>query len=297
MQLAQNRLMNETLITTPPPAARSPRALSVRSFGLTDPGRVRDTNEDHFLIAQLTKAMRIQQTSLREPAARFSDERGYLFLVADGMGGAKAGELASALAVAAVEHFTLNTFKWFFESNGPDAQKVLAELQTALRQADADIAEAAERNPALEGMGTTLTLAYHLDAELCVVHVGDSRAYVFRDDTLHQLTHDHTLVADMVRRGEVAPEDASQHRFRHVITNVVGGRERGVHVEAHALDLQAGDRLILCSDGLTEMMTDDRLAELLRANSDPEAACAALVAEANANGGRDNVTVIVALFE
>jgi PPM family protein phosphatase len=273
------------------------RALAVKAFGVTDKGRVRPSNEDQFLSAELTKAMRIWQTSLPEPKAQFGMERGHLFLVADGMGGHRAGEQASALAVVAIEQFTLNTFKWFFDSNGPEAQRVLTQFQTALRQADARILEEAAEHPELGGMGTTVTMAFQLDAQLCVVHVGDSRAYLYGDDELYQLTHDHTLMAAMLRRGEIQPEQAAEHRLRHVITNVVGGTEAGVDVEAHALNVHADDRLLLCSDGLTEMMTDEAIAAVLRAEADPQVACTTLVAQANEAGGRDNITVLIVRFD
>jgi protein phosphatase len=140
-------------------------------------------------------------------------------------------------------------------------------------------------------------MAYHLDAQLCVVHVGDSRAYMFEDGQLHQITHDHTLMAEMVDRGQLQPEEVARHRLRHVITNVVGGNEEGVNVEAHALEVSAGDRLLLCSDGLTEMLTNEMIAAVLRAEPDPEAACVKLVAQANDAGGRDNVTVVIVRFD
>jgi PPM family protein phosphatase len=272
-------------------------ALAVKAFGVTDKGRVRPSNEDQFLSAELTKTMRIWQTSLPEPKAQFGVDRGHLFLVADGMGGHRAGEQASALAVVAIEQFTLNTFKWFFDANGADAQRVLTQFQTALRQADARIVEEATEHPELRGMGTTVTMAFQLDAQLCVVHVGDSRAYLYADDELYQLTRDHTLMAEMVRRGALQPEQVAQHRLRHVITNVVGGTETGVDVEAHALEVHAGERLLLCSDGLTEMVTDDVIAAILAAESDPEAACTKLVAQANEAGGRDNITVLIVRFD
>jgi PPM family protein phosphatase len=224
-------------------------------------------------------------------------ERGHLFLVADGMGGHRAGEQASALAVVAIEQFTLNTFKWFFDSNGPEAQRVLTQFQTALRQADARILEEATEHPELGGMGTTVTMAFQLDSQLCIVHVGDTRAYLYAHDELSQITHDHTLMAEMLRRGEIQPEQAAEHRLRHVITNVVGGTEAGVDVEAHALNVYAGDRLLLCSDGLTEMMTDEAIAAILRAEANPEAACMKLVAQANEAGGRDNITVLIVRFD
>jgi serine/threonine protein phosphatase PrpC len=283
--------MNETVTQVGRPS------LAVKTFGITDKGRVRASNEDQFLIAELTKTMRVWHTSLPEPKAQFGDQRGHLFLVADGMGGHRAGEHASALAVIAIEQFTLNTFKWFFHSEGPEAQKVLTQFQTALRHADESLLEEAAEHPELSGMGTTLTMAFHLDEQLCIVHVGDSRAYMFVDDQLEQITHDHTLMAEMIRRGELRPEQVAQHRLRHVITNVVGGNEAGVEVEGHALEVHAGDRLLLCSDGLTEMLTDEAIAATLRVEPDPNAACTKLVAQANEAGGRDNITVLIVRFD
>jgi PPM family protein phosphatase len=261
--------------------------LAVKAFGITDTGKVRATNEDQFLIAELSKAMRVWQTSLPEPKVQVGEERAHLFLVADGMGGHRAGERASALAVVAIEQFTLNSFKWFLGSNSADAQRVLAQFQSALSQADAQILDAAADDPELRGMGTTVTMAFHLGTQLCVVHVGDSRAYLYRDGELLQLTQDHTLMADMMRSGALRPDQVAGHRFRHVITNVVGGQELGVTVEARALEVQAGDRLLLCSDGLTEMVTNDTIAATLDAEPTPELAAKQLLAQANESGGRD----------
>jgi serine/threonine protein phosphatase PrpC len=140
-------------------------------------------------------------------------------------------------------------------------------------------------------------MAFQLDAQVCVVHVGDSRAYLYGDGELYQLTHDDTLTAEMLRRGALQPEQVAHHRLRDVITNVVGGNETGVHVEAHALDVRAGDRLLLCSDGLTEMVTDEAIAAVLGTEADPERACTKLVALANDAGGRDNITVLVVRFD
>ena len=277
------------------PAERG--TLAVKTFGITDKGRVRSSNEDQFLIAELTKAMRIWQTSLPESKTQFGEEHGHLFLVADGMGGHQGGEHASTLAVVAIQQFTLNTLKWFFESNRQEAQRVLAEFQTAMRQADVRVRAEAAGHEELTGMGTTVTMAYHLGAQLCVMHVGDSRAYVFRGGELHQLTRDHTFTADLVRNGTIQPDAVGRHPFRHVITNVVGGNDVGVNVEAHALEVQPGDRLLLCSDGLTEMLTDDDIAATLRAEPDPEPAGRRLLAQANDAGGHDNITLVIVRFD
>src|SRR3954468_189332 len=126
-----------------PPTAMSRCPLTVKAFGITDPGQVRKGNEDQFLVAELSKAMRVWQTSLPEPKLQVGEERAHLFLVADGMGGHQAGERASAMAVSAIENFTLNTFRWFFASDGVGAQKVLTQFQAALQEADKQIAEEA----------------------------------------------------------------------------------------------------------------------------------------------------------
>jgi PPM family protein phosphatase len=270
--------------------------LVVRSYGATDRGQVRPVNEDQFLIADLTKAMHVRQTSLEQPSARFGEQRGHLFLVADGMGGHHAGEHASALAVTLIEQFALNTFRWFMPLTAAHADNVVADFQEAVEQADATIVEAATKRADLHGMGTTLTLAYHYEAELLVIHVGDSRAYLFRDGTLRQITQDHTVVAEMVRRGVIEIADARNHRLRHVITNVVGGTEAGVHAEAHSLRLRDGDELLLCSDGLTERVPHADITEVLRDQPDVEAACTRLISLANERGGQDNITAIVARF-
>jgi serine/threonine protein phosphatase PrpC len=284
--------MTEESVTPTPP-----RTLTVKAFGVTDKGKVRTTNEDQFLIAELTKAMRVWQTSLPEPKLQVGEERAHLFLVADGMGGHRAGERASALAVAAIEEFTLNSFKWFSGSDATEAMKVLAQFQSAFSQADARILEEAAEHPELSGMGTTVTMAFHLGAQLCVVHVGDSRAYLYRDGELHQLTQDHTLVADMVRSGALRPDQVSEHQLRHTITNVVGGQELGVKVEARSVELQVGDRLLLCSDGLTEMVTNEAIAATLDAEPAPEAAARKLLAQASDGAASDNITLLVVRFE
>ena len=278
------------------PDDRRGTPLTVSSYGATDRGRVRPTNEDQFLIADLTKAMHVRQTSLAPSPARFGEQHGHLFLVADGMGGHQAGEHASALAVTLIEQFALNTFRWFMPLTAAHADDVVTEFTEAVEHADVTIVEAARTRPELHGMGTTLTLAYHFEAELLVLHVGDSRAYLFRDGTLSQITRDHTLVAEMVRQGQLDNAEARRHRLRHVITNVVGGTEAGVHADAHSIELLDSDAVVLCSDGLTDMLSHADITEVLCAEPIPETACTRLIALANDRGGQDNITAIVARF-
>jgi protein phosphatase len=277
------------------PIGRGPGV--VQSFGVTDKGLVRTGNEDQFLIAMLTKALQIQQTSLPKSKMKYSDERGHLFVVADGMGGHQGGEQASALAVNTIEKFVLNTLKWFLHLRGAEGQTLLNEFHAALQQTDARIYHEASQHPELWGMGTTLTMAYSLNRDLFIAHVGDSRCYLFRDRELHQLTHDHTLVQELVRHGQLKPEEVSQHRLRHVVTNVLGSTEPGVMPEVHKVQLESGDVMLLCSDGLTEMLPDNEISLTLREESDLQRGCESLVAQANAKGGKDNITVVLARYE
>jgi PPM family protein phosphatase len=287
----------ETVRAAPPAPPETGRPFAVRGFGLTDTGRVRPSNEDRFVVVEMARTMYVHQTNVPQAQAQYGSHTGHLFLVADGVGGNRAGEVASALGVVTVEGFVLNTLKRFFSVGVPEEHGVLKEFQSALLQADARIFEEASRHPELLGMGTTLTMAFAVNRSLLVAHAGDSRCYLLSGGELRQLTQDHTLVAEMVRQGALSPAEASRHPYRHVITNVLGGTEPGVLVEMHKLDLEAGDVVLLCSDGLTEMLPDDRIAAVLQEEKEPRPACERLVAEANDRGGEDNVTVIVARFE
>lgn len=145
-------------------------------------------------------------------------------------------------------------------------------------------------------MGSTLTAACGIGADLFLVHVGDSRAYLCRGGQLEQLTTDHTLAQKMVETGLLRPEAARTARMRHVLTNVLGGNQPGVEVETQKLRLADGDRLLLCTDGLNEMVTDEQIVELLRLNPQPDTACQALVNAALNHGGKDNITVVLAAY-
>jgi protein phosphatase len=265
--------------------------------GGTHPGLVRPRNEDQYLVAKLAKSMRICDSSLPESeTTRFSDEEGYLMIVADGMGGVAGGQEASAMAVRTVESFVLHAIKWFLHREGQEQNTLTTELRQALERADRDIVERAEAEPRLSGMGTTLTVGYSVGTDLFLAHAGDSRAYLLRDGKLERLTSDHTLVQLLVEQGAVAPEDAREHPQRHVITNVVGGPNPGVQVEIERRTLVDGDCVLFCTDGLTEEVSDPEIARMLGQSSDPDQSVRRLIDAALASGAQDNVTVVLAKY-
>jgi serine/threonine protein phosphatase PrpC len=286
------------MAVTPPetPAVTAiPSTPAVRASGQTDTGRVRKANEDHFLIAELGRTLWVRETNLPQPAKQYGRNRGHIFLVADGMGGHQAGEVASALGLEAVESYVLHLLRRFSNLQDSDEPGVLRDFKEALLQADARIVEEAAQHPEFQGMGTTLTLAFVSGWRLFVFHAGDSRCYLHRGGQLRQVTADDTVAATLARMGVIKPEEVGQNRYRHLVTNILGRGTATVQVES--VDLRAGDAILLCSDGLTEMLPNDRVAAVLGSEADPRAACERLVAEANRAGGRDNITAVVARFE
>ena len=278
-----------------PATSATPPALAVRAAGRTDTGRVRQSNEDHYLIAELVRILWVRESSLPQPATQYGRNRGYILMVADGMGGHQAGEVASALGLEAVEGYVLHLLRRFSNLKASDEPGVLRDFKEALRQADDRFVEEAAHDPRLAGMGTTLTLAFVSGWRLFVFHAGDSRCYLFRGGQLGQVTADENVAAGLARLGVIKPEEVGHHRLRHVVTNVLGRGTAEVRVER--VGLQAGDVLLLCSDGLTEMLPDDRIAAVLESEADPRGACERLVSEANQAGGKDNITAVVARFE
>ncbi len=255
------------------------RSITVQSFGATDRGQQRSSNEDQFVVATLARALWIEQSSVPQPSVHYADDRGHVFVVADGMGGANAGQRASAMAVGAIEGFLLNALRWVLALDGSADAHALHDFQSAVRRADACVYAAAASDPGLRGMGTTLTMAYSIESELFVAHVGDSRCYLLRAGGLHQITRDDTVVQELVEKGVVSPSDAAHHSLRHVITNVVGGNAPGVHIEVHRLTVD-----------------DARIKVVLDATPRPEQACMELIRLANEAGGTDNVTAVVARY-
>jgi len=231
--------------------------VTVKVGAKSDVGRVREANEDAYLV------------------------KAPLFVVADGMGGHVAGDVASSLAVKVIASEANNA-----SASDPDT---LARL---VRNANSAIFDRAQSDPSLRGMGTTCTLVLLDESRAHIAHVGDSRAYRLRNDTLEQLTEDHTLVGRMVREGKLRPEEATHHPQRSIITRVLGV-DSDVQVDLQEIELELGDRLLLCSDGLSSMIEFDSIHRALSETDDPQSAADRLVALAIEAGGEDNVTVLV----
>ncbi len=210
--------------------------------------------------------------------------RAPVFVVADGMGGAQAGEVASRIAVEA------------FEQGLPDSGSPEERLATRVREANAQIYERSRADRGRAGMGTTLTAAYVDDTHVAIAHVGDSRAYLFRDGTLQRLTQDHSLVDELVRRGKLTEEQAAEHPQRSIITRALGP-EPDVEVDTWTYPARAGDVVLLCSDGLTSMISEERVRVILAAHDNLDEAGDELIREANEAGGRDNITVVLFRLE
>lgn len=225
----------------------------------SDIGRLRQRNEDAYLVKDA------------------------LFVVADGMGGHRGGDVASTLALETIE-------------SGASAEVTLEALVDEIKKANSAVLERGEADRDLRGMGTTITAVIAEDAKAHVAHVGDSRAYLLRDGVLQQLTEDHTLVQRMVREGRLTQDEAAHHPQRSVLTRALGVDE-DIPVDALSFDIHGGDRLLLCTDGLTSMLDRDQIQKILEDERDPQAACEKLIDAANRAGGDDNITVIVLDFE
>ena len=229
--------------------------MKLAAGAFSDAGRVRDNNEDAHLV----------------------DDRLALFAIADGMGGHVGGEVASWTAIEALRAAVANG----------------RAINDAIVQANDAVLERATQDPDLTGMGTTMTAVTVAGARrLLIGHVGDSRAYFLHDGALRQLTEDHSLVGEMMREGRLTPEQAQSHPQRAIVTRALGGDE-DVQVDVYTLDVEAGDRLILCSDGLTDMVRERDIERIARDEADPQRTAEKLVDAANVAGGVDNITVVV----
>ena len=296
------------MIKTSPPSTQSeqprPVAEPFRPFtslvridvsARSHPGKVRENNEDQFFVTKMSRALETMLSSL--PAGDVperAEEVNYVLVVADGMGGHAAGEVASRLAISSLVHLALEVPDWSFKLSGEAAARVENRAREAVQQIGALMYERGCQDEDLRGMGSTLTAARSLGRDLVIIHVGDSRAYLFRAGHLHRLTKDHTYAQMLVDCGRLEECDVASSGVRHVLTNALGGSSEHVDVDVDVLRLENGDRLLLCSDGLTDLVDDDAITEVLAGSPVSSEACDRLIQLALDRGGRDNVTVIVA---
>ena len=263
--------------------------------GLSHPGKVRPNNEDHFLVARFDRSMRVLFTNLEvnQIPDRYG-ETGYAILVADGMGGAAAGEVASEMAIASLVDLALRTPDWIMRVDQESARAVLARMDRRIGQLEEVLRDKVRVDPSLSGMGSTMTIALTLGADLFVAHIGDSRAYLFRQGRLHRLTRDHTIAQALADAGAISPDEVSSHPMHHILTHVIGTKGEKAQAELGMLRLEDCDQLLLCTDGLTDMVTEETIAaELAKERSSAEV-CDSLIEMALEGGGRDNITVALA---
>lgn len=265
--------------------------------GCSHVGYVRSNNEDSFLVTRLERSLQTLLTNL--PAGYVAErqaEVAYGLLVADGMGGAAAGEVASREAISTLVELVLETPDWHMRLDNEGANEVLARLDQRFRRIREVLIERAAADPRLSGMGTTLTLAASHGANVIVAHIGDSRAYLLHKGKLHLLTRDQTLAQDLAEVGVISQKEIATHYSRHVLTGVLATQGVEAQAELCQVWLADGDQVLLCTDGLTEMVTDAEILEVLEKNLPAPDACQALVDLALEGGGVDNVTVVLGRY-
>ena len=269
---------------------RAPKPTQIHVFGKTDLGRVREHNEDRFLVADLSR----RQASLLPPVREHEvGEHGSLLVVADGMGGAAAGEVASAMATDTIYSHLLKTWT---EEQEPTSQRFAYRLREAVEVANSHIHAYAGAHPEVRGMGTTTTAVGVLGDHVFLTQVGDSRAYLIRNGTAYQLTKDQSLMQRLVEAGELTEEEAAHSERRNIILQALGP-EAKVKVDLTYQEVRRGDVLVLCSDGLTGQVKKEEIGAIAGREPDLPVACDRLIALANERGGPDNITVIIVRFE
>ena len=261
-------------------------------FGLTHPGKVRSVNQDHFLIASLDKRIQVHATRLPtlDELPLEGERLAFLVMVADGVGGGTKGEIASRLTLARATQYVAHSMDCYY-SSGASEESFTEALHEAAMQSHAKVVAEAEANPDQRGMATTLTLWIGVGPWAYLLQVGDSRYYVFHDGELTQVTRDQTMAQALVDEGALSRTHAFRTRWAHVLSSSIGGTQTAPVVTR--VRAGRGKVHLMCSDGLTKHVSDERIAERLAAMTSAKQACHALLNDALDDGGTDNITIIV----
>ena len=271
--------------------------VSVDVFGMSDKGTVRARNEDHFLVVRAARSLETVFTNLPETQmGEAFDDAGYGLVVADGVGGEPAGDIASRKAIYMLLNLALHTSDWQFRWGPKERNTVLWRMKDRFRDVNAALLADAAAHASLTGMCTTLTAAVTYGNDAIIGHIGDSCAYLLHEGKLIRLTRDHTLGGRLVEEGTHAPNDPLVLEFRGLLLQSLGSRQGECHPDVHNYLLQDGDQLLLCTDGLTDMVEEADIEVALNNATSAKDACHRLVELSVGNGGHDNVTVIVARY-
>jgi protein phosphatase len=278
--------------TTARSVGRKPRDDEIDAFGLSHPGKVRENNQDHFLIASLRKQMEVHLTSLPSSDQVSGTERlAFLAMVADGVGGGPRGEEASRLAAAAITRYVTESVQCYYGADPRNEESFPTVLEEAALQTHMDLTRRSQGDAERTGMATTLTLWLGVWPRAYLLQVGDSRCYLLRDATLTQISRDQTMAQDLLDQGIITRTDLLNTRWANVLASAIGGPEAAPVVTR--LEQAWGDTGLLCSDGLTKHVPDERIRERLLAMTSAKQVCESLLQDALDAGGSDNVTILV----
>jgi serine/threonine protein phosphatase PrpC len=279
----------------PPPGLldRKPYDDEIDVYGLTHTGKVRTDNQDHFLICALRKQMVVHQTSLPQTNRLMAgpERLAFLAMVADGVGGGARGEEASRIALEAVTQYVSGTMRCYYAAGSADDQEFFRALQEGALQCHQELKRRGEEDAEFEGMATTLTLYLGVWPKAYLLQVGDSRCYVLREGELSQITRDQTMAQELIDLGVLTRSDPAATRYARTLSSSLGGHQTDPVVTR--LDMNWGTVVLLCSDGLTAHVSDDRIRERLRGMTSARQVCEELLGEALEKGGNDNISIIV----
>jgi PPM family protein phosphatase len=271
--------------------------IDVDVFALSHRGHVRTTNEDHYLVVRFSRGMEAVLSSLSEcPPGELFDETAYAMIVADGVGGEAAGEIASRQSIYTLLSLGLQTPDWQFRWGLREENTVKWRMVDRFRRINAALLQQAISEPKLAGMCTTMTVAVTFAHSVIVTHIGDSRAYLLHDGNLERLTKDHTLAERLKIDGIRAPNDQLLKELRNVLMQALGSDDNACNPDVQHFPLAHKDQLLLCTDGLTDMVDENLIKDVLIREGSALSACHTLVDLALSNGGNDNVTVVVARY-